>query len=101
MALKGLSKNDRPVVEEIAKDFINGAQQRVMAHATGSKTKRVFERYTFSLTRSTSDEIDRLLMIPRMVRVNRSDIVKAGIEALGRLSEEELVSILMQVKQQT
>ena len=54
MALKGLSKNDRPAVEEIAKDFINGAQQRVMAHATGSKKKRVFERYTFSLTRSTA-----------------------------------------------
>ena len=101
MSLKGLSKNDRPAVEEIAKDFINGAQQRVMAHSTEGKTKRVFERYTFSLTRSTSDEIDRLLMIPRTVRVNRSDIVKAGIEALGRLSDEELVSILMQVKQPT
>lgn len=101
MALKGLSKNDRPAVEEIAKDFINGAQQRVMAHTASGKTTRVFERYTFSLTRSTSDEIDRLLMIPRTIRVNRSDIVKAGIEALGRLSEEEFVSILTQVKQQT
>lgn len=100
MSLKGLSKNDRPAVEEIAKDFINGAQQRVMAHTPSGKTKRVFERYTFSLTRSTSDEIDRLLMIPRTVRVNRSDIVKAGVEALSRLSEEELVTLLMQVKQQ-
>lgn len=101
MALKGLSKNDRPAVEEIAKDFINGAQQRVMAHTASGKTTRVFERYTFSLTKSTSDEIDRLLMIPRTIRVNRSDIVKAGIEALGRLSEEEFVSILIQVKQLT
>lgn len=99
MSLKGLSKNDRPAVEDIAKDFINGAQQRVMAHATGSKTKRVFERYTFSLTRATSDEIDRLSMIPRTIRANRSDIVKAGIEALGRLSEEELASLITQVKQ--
>lgn len=101
MSLKGLSKNDRPAVEEIAKDFINGAQQRVMAHTTGGKTNRVFERYTFSLTKSTSDEIDRLSMIPRTVRVSRSDIVKAGIEALSMLSESELLAIVTQVKKLT
>lgn len=98
MALKGLSKNDRPSVEEVAKDFINGAPQRTKAHAAGSASTRVFERYTFSLTRSTSEEIDRLSMIPRNIKASRSDIVKAGIEALGKLSEDELVAILKKVK---
>ncbi len=98
MALKGLNKNDRPSVEEVAKDFINGAQQRTKAHSAGSTSTRIFERYTFSLTRSTSEEIDRLSMIPRSLKASRSDIVKAGIEALGRLSEEELVAILKKVK---
>lgn len=98
MSLKGLNKNDRPKVEEIAQDFINGAKKRVNAHAADEKTSRIFERYTFSLTRSTSDEIERLSLTPRNIRVSRSDIVKAGIEALSRLSEEELIAILMQVK---
>lgn len=101
MSLKGLSKNDRPAVEEIAKDFINGAQQRVKAHSGAGNTERVFERYTFSLTRSTSNEIDRLSLVPRGFRASRSDIVKAGIEALSQLSEAELIALVMKVKHLT
>lgn len=100
MALKGLGKSERPEVEEKALHFINGVQQRVAAIGKVDESKRVFERYTFSLTKPTSDEIDRLSVVPRNFRASRSDIVKAGISALSRLSEEELVGLIAQVKQQ-
>lgn len=101
MALANLKKNDRPDVEQAAESFIQGAQQRVKAHHVTEKQERVFERYTFSLTQATSDEIDRLSFIPRGIRVSRSDIIKAGVEALGQLSDEEITQLIMKLKKVT
>lgn len=87
--IKGLRKGDRPDHERRAEEFISGASPRQTRAAAPS-----FKRYTFSLTADVSAEIDQLSLIPRDFRTNRSDVVKAGIEALRQLPETELVELL-------
>ncbi len=104
--IKGLKKGDRPQVEKQAEDFIRGAADRVSgsgAMVRGEKTnrQRAYERYTFSLTPAVSADIDRLSLVSREFRINRSEVVKAGIEALKALSEDDLIEKLRQVKQLT
>lgn len=60
------------------------------------ESKAVFKRYTFSLTEFVSDEIDDLTLIAK--RVSRSDVVKAGIQALKKLPKNEQVKLVAQLK---
>ena len=61
------------------------------------QSQAVFKRYNFSLTEDVSERIDEITMITK--RINRSDVVKAGIEALYRLPKDEQIELLTQVKQ--
>ena len=90
--IKGLMKGDRPDHERRAEKFISGASPRQTHNKAPS-----FKRYTFSLTADVSAEIDRLSLAPRDFRASRSDVVKAGVEALRQLPEVELVEILRSV----
>lgn len=65
---------------------------------TKVKKKRVFERYTFSLTPDLSDDIDKLSFMPRDFRSNRSDVIKAAISLLNSLPKQEIIEYLKKVK---
>jgi hypothetical protein len=97
MALKGLNKGDRAAHEERAEVFIKGATERVLSHRY-KENHRVFERYTFSLTAEISQKIDQLSLIPRTFRASRSDVIKAGVELLSTLSDQELSELIAKVK---
>ena len=108
--IKGLKKGDRPERErEAAKGlvqdeetdrkaqtFIGGGKPSV--GASKPRKVRVYERYTFSLTPEVSADIDKLTLVSREFRVSRSEVVKAGVEALKGLSREQLVEVLRKVK---
>lgn len=104
--LKGLGKGAKPDAERRAEDFIAGAAVRVAAHGgqppepkpTKAKEARGYERQTFSLAPGDSATIDRLALVPRTFRATRSDVVRAGMAALERLPEVELVALLAEVK---
>ena len=96
--IKGLKKGDRPEVEKDAEDFIKGASKRsANTESQKQRKKQAYQRYTFSLTKEVSDDIDNLTFIPRAFRVNRSQVVKAGIEVLKNLPEAQLIKALKQV----
>ena len=111
MALKGLSKGDRPrreqeATKDLPRDEATERKAQAFIDSAAGQGKRptrtrVYERYTFSLTPAVSADIDRLSLVTREFRVSRSEVVKAGIEALKALSEDELVNKLKQVKQLT
>ena len=96
--IKGLKKGQRSAVEIEAEDFIAGASRR-SANAKNQEQggHQAYRRYTFSLTKAISDDIDRLTFAPNDFRINRSQIVKAGIQALKRLPKKELIDLLKQV----
>lgn len=97
--IKGLNKGARPDIEKEAESFIKGASERVAQHTPPKSTRqKKFERYTFSLTPEVSKDIDALTLIPREFKVNRSEIVKAGIEILKSLPDDELVNTLKKIK---
>ena len=81
--LKGLKKGERLEVEAQAENFIVGAQERV---------------YTFSLNPSVSQAIDDISLIPRSFKINRSEVVKAAVEYLKNLPEEQLIEILQKIR---
>nr|WP_321271209.1 hypothetical protein [uncultured Tolumonas sp.] len=58
----------------------------------------VFKRCNFSLTQEVSDDIDAITFLPRTFKINRSEVVKAGIEALRMMSEDDLIVFLKQTK---
>ncbi|HHQ4590646.1 TPA: hypothetical protein ACSP19_004114, partial [Aeromonas veronii] len=61
------------------------------------KSNAVFKRCNFSLTQEVSDDIDELSMLPRTFKINRSEVVKAGIEALKMMPEAELIIFMKRV----
>lgn len=63
----------------------------------GSNSIAKFKRYNFSLTEEVSKKIDELSLKPRSFRCSRSEVVKAGIQALANMNEKELLSILQHV----
>ncbi len=91
--IKGLKKGDRAGAERQAEEFISAAPVR-QSRGVGPR----FRRYTFSLTPDISAEIDRLSLVPREFRTSRSDVVKAGVEALRLLPKADLVALLRQVR---
>lgn len=54
----------------------------------------VFKRCNFSLTQEVSDDIDAITFLPRTFKINRSEVVKAGIEALKMMHEDVLIDFL-------
>lgn len=97
--LKGLKKGERTEVEERAEAFIAGTAARVSEHR--ARRPRNFQRYTFSLTPDVSEEMDKLSLVPRTFRASRSDVVKAGVLALQRMPEADLLTLLAEVTQDT
>ena len=58
----------------------------------------VFKRCNFSLTQEVSDEIDMISFLPKTFKINRSEVVKAGIEALKMMPEADLIAFLKSTK---
>jgi Arc/MetJ-type ribon-helix-helix transcriptional regulator len=81
-----------------AQAFISGAP---VTAGTAARKKRpgktVYVRTTFSLSKSVNRKIDKLSLAPRNFKVSRSDVVRAGIIALGNLERAELLELLEQV----
>ncbi len=90
-AVKGLVQNEE--TERKAQTFIGGGKQ-----TSKPRRMRVYERYTFSLTPEVSRDIDKLTLASREFRVSRSEVVKAGVEALKGFSREQLAEVLRKVK---
>lgn len=57
-----------------------------------------YRRYTFSLTESVSAQIDSLTTAKP--RLTRSDIIKAGIEALRSMPQAQLEQVIDKAKSQ-
>jgi hypothetical protein len=102
---KGLTKEQpQPrdaATEDLADQFIQGARQRRDLNEPPAKRPRTrrFLRCTFSLTQEVSDAIERLSLLPRTFHSNRSEVVKAAIEWLETLPEEQIIELLKQTKQ--
>lgn len=60
------------------------------------QSSAVFKRFGFSLTDELSERIDALTTLG--VRVTRSDVVKAGVEALERLPKDKQQELIRSVK---
>ncbi len=107
VGISGLKKGDRPEREQEAikglaqdEETERKAQAFIKPSVDASKPRKVrgYERYTFSLTPEVSADIDELTLASREFRVSRSEVVKAGVEALKGLSREQLVEVLRKVK---
>ena len=105
--IKGLRKGDRPAREQEAVKGLAQDEETERKAQTfigrGKQTSRprkvrAYERYTFSLTPEVSAEIDELTLGWGEFRVSRSEVVKAGVEALKGLSREQLAEMLRKVK---
>mgnify|MGYP000947077570 FL=1 len=62
------------------------------------ESNAVFKRCNFSLTQEVSDEIDMISFLPKTFKINRSEVVKAGIEALKMMPEADLIAFLKSTK---
>ena len=97
--LKGLNKSDRTAQDINVDQFIRGAQERVVGLTQKIvKNEKTFQRYTFSLTSEVSVKIDQISLIPRHFRSSRSDVIKAAVELLIELPENEIIAALDKVK---
>lgn len=90
-----IKKRERKDIEQEIEQFGSEAERPPQKR----EKKRVYKTVTFSLTEEISKEIDKLTLVPRTFRASRSDVVKAGIAALQRMSEEELIALLNELKQ--
>ncbi len=96
------------VDESALREFIGGApvksggpmteadrvkEQPAKKPAKGPK----FVRTNFSLSDKTNKQIDQLSLAPRTFKVNRSDVVRAGVAALRAMPRAELVKLLATV----
>ena len=99
--IKGLKKGARPDIEKEAENFIKGATERVAQNSLKNTRKKRFERYTFSLTPEISKDIDAFTLAPREFKINRSEVIRAGIGLLKSLPEDELLEALRKVKEVT
>ena len=112
MGLKDLvrkpASQDTPALDSdaVAQEFISGAavKSSIPAVPTGRRRgrppKMVSElRNTtptmFSLDKKVNRAIDRLTLVPRNLKVSRSDIVRAGVLALQEM-EPDLLQILLE-----
>ena len=99
--IKGLKKGARPDIEKEAESFIKGATERVAQNSLKDTRQKKFERYTFSLTPEVNKDIEAFTLVPREFKINRSEVVRAGIGLLKSLPEDELLEALRKVKEVT
>ena len=101
---KGLIKEEPQVrdatAEPLTEQFIQGAKQRrdLTTPSANRPRTRKFIRCTFSLTQDISDAIERLSLLPRTFHSNRSEVVKAAIELLETMPEDQIIERLRQTK---
>ncbi len=106
MALKGLQKTDkrRDINPDELERVLSGSDMRTnnpasateKEHMRSPKSRVIFERYTFSLTKKVSDDIDDLCLTTK--KINRSDVIKAGVIALQRMAKDERKRVMDQMK---
>ena len=93
MGLGGLKKSETTNAVSVD-SFIGGAN----THSLEKKSKAKYIRQTFSLTQDVSDQIDEILVRSKVARANRSIIVKAAIQQLGLMSDEQLNLAVLKTK---
>lgn len=64
--------------------------------ARGSKKPTKYKPFTFSLTETVSDDIDDLCLTAR--KINRSDVVKAGVKVLLNMPKAERKTLMEELK---
>lgn len=99
MSLKGLRKTDSSISsvnESEIEEFIGGINKRTML----KKRPLKYLRQTFSLTQEVSEKIDELLLKSQVARANRSIIIKAAIQNLENLPEQELHNLVSKIIQE-
>lgn len=99
MSLKGLRKTDSSISsvnESEIEEFIGGINKRTMF----KKRPLKYLRQTFSLTQEVSEKIDELLLKSQVARANRSIIIKAAIQNLENLPEQELHNLVSKIIQE-
>ena len=73
-----------------------GAAFHTKENGVVKSNKVVFKRYNFSLTEKVSENIDELCLSAK--KINRSDIVKAGILLLQEMNASERRKFLEKLK---
>lgn len=99
MSLKGLRKTDSSISsvnESEIEEFIGGINKRTIL----KKRPLKYLRQTFSLTQEVSEKIDELLLKSQVARANRSIIIKAAIQNLENLPEQELHNLVSKIIQE-
>lgn len=108
--LKGLDASSvaarQGVVDEQAlKNFIGSAplqahsEEKPAENKPGKKKPAgpKFTRTNFSLSAKVNKQIDQLSLVPRTFKVNRSDVVRAGVAALKAMPRAQLIELLASV----
>ncbi|MBA1245468.1 hypothetical protein [Pseudomonas japonica] len=106
MGLKDLVRKPEQVVppteanEEAALAFIAAAPLSATPKAKRKRRKApTFVRTTFSLSKDINLKIDKLSMLPREFKATRSDVIRAAIIALRKLSKAEIIALLEDASQ--
>lgn len=101
MGLKDLVRKPDQVVlpadanEEAALAFIAGAPLSATPKAKRKRRKApTFVRTTFSLSKDLNQKIDKISLMPREFKASRSDVIRAAIVALRKLSKAEIIALL-------
>jgi hypothetical protein len=80
------------------KSFIDNADSGYTIKKEKISEKKKTKLYSFSLEPSISEKINELSYKPRKLRAARSDIVRAGVKLVEKLSENELEKLLLEIK---
>jgi Arc/MetJ-type ribon-helix-helix transcriptional regulator len=81
--------------DEAAQAFISGAPvSATPAPKRKRKKAQTFVRTTFSLSKDVNKKIDKIVLLPRNMRISRSDVIRAGIMALQNLDKADLLTLL-------
>ncbi len=102
MGLKDLVRKQAPADassenNDAAEAFISAAPVTTAPSARRKRSKTVYARTTFSLSKDINKQIDKISLYPRAFRVSRSDVVKAGVAALLAMDKADLLKLLEQV----
>lgn len=94
-------------VDAAAEAFISGAPVKATPPSTtsprrGRPPKKLSERRksiptTFALEKRVSRDIDRIALLPRNLKVSRSDVVRAGVVALQEMDKDQLLALLERI----
>ena len=98
----------KPTASKDVNSFISGAESTATVETPEKASKAKFKRETFSLTYHYSDLIDELAdralehkdKQGKRLRVNRSEVIKAGLKALDKLSDKQFAKMMSEVKEE-